>query len=387
MNESTPSPDAEIQAAYDRFFDNNEVPVILVCGKTGAGKSSILNALAGNQVREVGVVPTTQFSQGIELESDYMALQAIDVAGFGESGRHEERMHAIFAAREKAHLALLVIGCPDRGLEMELDFLSILRAQSPDPESAIPFLCAANKIDMAKPRSVWDPDRINLMAPSSEKERNIQAWMDYVDATLQTQVKMPLVPCAAGESWNDFSNQYGIDILRQQIFLMLPEAARTWFARMTKDKQIIDARARQIILTAAIAAGGAAFQPLPNVPDAAIIAPIQTAMIVSLAKLNGYNVTPADAFKLVGPVIGTMAGRLAFEQVMKLIPGVGSVLGATVAAAITLSLGQGYHSLMKHNIWQPEKEAVLQAFNKHWEKNKNLSFQDILNLNKQKEAF
>ncbi len=156
--------------------------------------------------------------------------------------------------------------------------------------------------------------------------------------------------------------------------------------RMTNDKQLIDVRAKQIILTAAVAAGGAAFQPLPNVPDAALIAPIQTAMIVSLAKLNGYDITPADAFKLVGPVIGTMAGRLAFEQIMKLIPGVGSVLGATVAAAITLSLGQGYHSLMKRNIWQPEKEAVLQAFNKHWEKNKTLSFQDILNLKEQKEA-
>jgi len=220
------------------------------------------------------------------------------------------------------HLALLVIGCPDRGLEMELDFLSTLRSQFSDSGNILPFLCAANKIDTAKPRSVWDPARINLNEPISEKEINIRAWMDYVEGILQTQVKIPLVPCAAGERWNDFSNQYGIDILRQQIFLMLPEAARTWFARMTKDKQIIDARARQIILTAAIAAGGAAFQPLPNVPDAAI--------------LNGYNVTPADAFKLVGPVIGTMAGRLAFEQVMKLIPGVGSVLGATVAAAITL---------------------------------------------------
>ncbi len=67
MNESVPSPDAEIKAAYDSFFDNNEVPVILVCGKTGAGKSSILNALAGNQVREVGVVPTTRFQKELNL--------------------------------------------------------------------------------------------------------------------------------------------------------------------------------------------------------------------------------------------------------------------------------------------------------------------------------
>jgi predicted GTPase len=378
---------AEMESAYEQFVKENEIPVILMCGKTGAGKSSLINAVANNNVRESGVIPTTQFSEKIFLDRENMALHVIDAAGYGESNRHGQRVDDMMEAASNAHIALLTIGCPDRGLEMELDFISRMKIVSNKGQNHVPFICAANKIDLAKPRAVWEPDRLNMRTPKSEKEENIVEWLAYITDILNRLEQMPVVPCAAGEKWDDYDNQYGIEKLRQQIFLMLPDAARTLFARMTHDRKVIDVRARQIILTAAISAGTAALQPFPNVPDAAIIAPIQTGMIIALAKLHGYDVTPDKALKLIGPVIGTMAGRLVFEQVVKFIPGLGSALGAAVAGTITLSLGQGYHSLMKRHIWEPEKEAVINAFKTHWDKNQSLSFNDILKMKNNAEVF
>jgi GTPase len=159
--------------------------------------------------------------------------------------------------------------------------------------------------------------------------------------------------------------------------MLLPEAARTGFARLARDTALLDARAGQVIIGSAIAAGSAALQPVPAIPDAALIAPIQISMIMALARLHGYDISPGNAIRLIGPLVGTMAGRMVFEQVMKLVPGAGSVMGAAVAGTITLSLGQAYHQLMKRNIWNPEKEALLETFTSFWQANKNLSLNEI----------
>ncbi|NMO18722.1 DUF697 domain-containing protein [Pyxidicoccus fallax] len=368
----------EARRAADRFEQENVLPTFLLCGKTGAGKSSLLNALAGAAVQEVGVVPTTQAPGEVRLEEGALCLRAIDVAGFGEADRHEERLRVMLEQLRRVQLVLMVVGHPDRALEMESSFLDAMRKRAGSPELALPVVVAASKIDLANPAKVWEPASLDLDNPRTNKEHAIVQWRHYVAATLGRHLPTQVVACSASEFWNDRANQYGIDALRLTLYEALPEAARTWFARIVNDERLRERRANEIVLGSAGLAATAALQPVPLIPDACLIAPIQVAMITGIAVTYGADPRKVDAVKLLGPAVATMGGRLLFEQALKLIPGLGSVLGASVAGVITLSLGQAYHALIRNGVWAPSEHEFAAAFTRFYEKNKELRLEDLL---------
>ena len=102
--------------------------------------------------------------------------------------------------------------------------------------------------------------------------------------------------------------------------------------------------ARHTKAGAAVAAGAAA-TGLAQIPlsDNAVIIPIQITMILSLAKVFDRSLDEAAAKALLLQTITTMLGKTAartFTQfVIGWIPGVGNVVNASTAAALTEALG------------------------------------------------
>ncbi len=88
--------------------------------------------------------------------------------------------------------------------------------------------------------------------------------------------------------------------------------------------------------TAASAAAGAI--PIP-MSDAIPITGAQIAMIVALGKVFGVSLSQAAAKSIMTVTVAQSAGRAIFSNVLKVIPGAGSVVGATTAAALTEGLG------------------------------------------------
>ena len=102
----------------------------------------------------------------------------------------------------------------------------------------------------------------------------------------------------------------------------------------------------KIIHTAAAAAATTAASPIPF-SDAALLIPIQTTMITSLYKANGANISQGvveGAFKakLISGLGKSLARNLT-GNLLKFIPGVGTIAGgtlnATVSVAFTEALG------------------------------------------------
>ena len=364
---------ARAREAHDR---ENVMPVFLLCGKTGSGKSSLLNALAGAGVQEVGVVPTTQAPEWARLDSGEQTLKAIDVPGFGEADLHEERLETMYRQLKVAHVVLMVVGLPDRALDYEVAFLRGLRARAHGPDTEAPVVVAANKIDLAKPRGEWSPGTLDLKARRTDKARNIGTWFDYVGSTVARHANLDVVPCSAGENWYRTQDHYGVQDLKRSLYQALPKGARTWFARIVRDKELLDHRAREIIIASALTAGTAALQPVPAIPDAALIAPIQVAMITGLVALHGGDPKQIDASRLLGPAVASVAGRLVFAQAVKLVP-FGSAVGASIAAVVTLSLGEAYHQLLSAGIFEPSREQYLRAFDGVFETYKDMGIDGI----------
>lgn len=92
--------------------------------------------------------------------------------------------------------------------------------------------------------------------------------------------------------------------------------------------------------TAAAAAAGAI--PIP-MSDAIPITGAQISMIIALGQAFGLTISESTAKAIMGVTLTQQLGRALTSNILKMVPGVrlivGSVIGATTAAALTEALG------------------------------------------------
>ena len=103
---------------------------MLVTERTGSDKSSLINALAGRFVSEVGVIPTIQTPVEQEITEGGLPLRVVDLPGVGEAGRHEQRLEDMLGALGRAHLMLMAVPYPSRDLAYERELVGPLLARS-----------------------------------------------------------------------------------------------------------------------------------------------------------------------------------------------------------------------------------------------------------------
>lgn len=96
------------------------------------------------------------------------------------------------------------------------------------------------------------------------------------------------------------------------------------------------------IHTATTAAAAAGAIPIP-MSDAVPITSAQILMVVSLGKIFGFTLSNGVAKSIAGVALTRQAGRALFTNILKCIPGAGTVMGgiigATTASALTEALG------------------------------------------------
>ena len=86
--------------------------------------------------------------------------------------------------------------------------------------------------------------------------------------------------------------------------------------------------------------------------DILVLTPIQMAMVATIGYFHGVEVTAERASELVG-VMGAGVGlREAARQLVKLVPGYGMVVSASIAFAGTVALGEAA------NLWFLRKMKV-----------------------------
>lgn len=110
----------------------------------------------------------------------------------------------------------------------------------------------------------------------------------------------------------------------------------------TQMSKELEKKCRIIIHSATTAAAAAGAIPIP-MSDAVPITATQIGMIVSLGKVFGITVTQATASSIAGVMLTQKAGRAIVTNILKAIPGAGTVIGggigAVTAAGLTEALG------------------------------------------------
>lgn len=121
------------------------------------------------------------------------------------------------------------------------------------------------------------------------------------------------------------------------------------FKKDTKDFAEEIERSHVIVNQYTAAAVAEAATPIPF-SDAVLLVPTQVAMISHITACFGLEVKKSFFTSLAGTILTTFVGSSICANLLKLIPGVGTIIGgaisATVAGAVTKAFGEAYILLM-----------------------------------------
>lgn len=346
-----------IEEAVGRLEEEQEDPRLLILGATGVGKSSLINAIFGEKLREVKTIEsTTREFATHEYEIEGTKILITDSPGYGEIDHDEQYSQAVRDEAKTAHAVTLVLKADEKGYERDR---RIIGDASKDSDFSLekPLLIALNQIDKIKPRG-WNPPYEWEAPPrddDSEKVRNIKKKVARVKEQFKAVIGRRETIVVLTMSDEEDGPIFGIDKFKLKLLQILPETARYRFARSTKlaekaSKEVLeqlDEEADQIITAAATAAGTAVFtNPVP-VSDFLILVPIQIGMVIKLGALYGETIDKKSAVEIVTTLGAGVATRVIFQTVIICVPGFKNVLGPAVASAATYGIGKAAKKYFK----------------------------------------
>ncbi len=139
---------------------------------------------------------------------------------------------------------------------------------------------------------------------------------------------------------------YGLEAFRDNLADLLPKAEANTIHQLldreTSDKlgHLYRDVARRYMLAFSVIAATLAAIPLP-LATMPVLTALQVSMVGVLGKLYGQVLTPSQAGGVVSAIAGGFLAQAIGRELVKFIPGFGSVIAASWSAAYTWALGEG----------------------------------------------
>ena len=290
---------------------------ILVAGKTGVGKSTLINGLFREKLATTGIgQPVTQHLQKIEKEG--VPLTLYDTRGLELNPQVQEKVkdeiNKVFDETEgtenEIYVTYYCINANSNRIEdSEIDLITSISKKMP----VIIVLTqsigrpAQEFKEYLEGMDLPAADIINVMA----EDYRISDDVVIEQFGLKTLIArtLDIIP---DEAERAFNNAQHADIERKA------RSARRWAKRY---------------ITAAFGVG---FIPIPF-SDASLLVPMQITLIAHITAIFGISLDKSKMLSIVAAVFGTtgatQAGRYIASNLLKLVPGAGSLAGGTISGA------------------------------------------------------
>lgn len=248
---------------------------ILLVGRTGAGKSSLINTLFTAPQAVVDALPSTDSIQDYRWQREGEEVLILwDTPGYEQVGRSHLRDQVLQKAKD-ADLILWVTPATDPALQMDRDFLDALQTLD---EPLPPLLGVMTQVDRLRPLREWNPP-YDWQGGDRPKEIAMREALGYRTAVLP---ELELLPLA---SWRSGQAAWGEEELSDRLLALLSPAKQERLGRFLKSRQskvmaaagIIDRYSQRMTtqrgvtaflkspvlhVLAAITAGSSAYAPL-----------------------------------------------------------------------------------------------------------------------------
>ena len=354
----------------------------IVVGKSGVGKSTLINSLFRDKIAETGLGrPITTEIRKIEKKDYPMAIY--DTPGFelseGQQAKVKEEIieliHKGLATGDINNAIHCIWYCINVGGNRTFDQTEI---------NWLKELIEKNKVTKV-PIIV-----VLTQACPKTKGKQMQTLVEKENLDI-----IKVIPVLAQDM--DFDGEYvakayGLDQLVDIMSEALPEELQDTLQNVQKASlKSKKKRSRAVVAAASAVAFGEGFIPIPF-SDAVVLIPTQITMIASITTNFGMSISKSVIMSFISSTIGTagttILGKSMVSNLFKLIPGVGTGVGGMIsgstASLLTTALGEAYikfiemiykGELKKEDLYdQNGQKAISKMFKEELMKKRKQSF-------------
>lgn len=197
-------------------------PKVGILGKTGAGKSSLCNALFGETVSEVSDIEACTREPKefmLELTKDQRGLILMDLPGIGENSDRDKEYTSLYASLlPELDIILWVLKADDRAYSV--DVLTHQQLLALDPLLSKKMIFVINQVDRLNPVKNWNDEQ---NSPGPLQQELIQRRSEHISKIFNTPSKFI---CAVSAN-----EKYGLAGLIESIVNVVPNDKKYGFVR------------------------------------------------------------------------------------------------------------------------------------------------------------